>query len=390
MDGGEINRDVDIGIVVAIASIVVVFSLVLLLVEQRHDRMQGHQAAAKELVLTHVFLLIATATLAFGAMLDFWLAATLVIAGALGGILTAYLAALTVLDVPYRWPIWALLWCGLTAAQCVVAVVLVNPLALFLTSSLINGTICVGLARRLWPQADTLDMNSRVLLTLPFVAVALAYLVRLGMVAAGASATALVQAGVTIAYVLAFSAVLWVFAMMSIRAHRLNQSLDQMARLDPLTGLENRYALAEFSRRWADDQRLLLDRKIICACIDLDYFKQINDTHGHAAGDYVLQEIGQRLRIMPDDTHGQIFRIGGDEFVLWQEVRPDISGKDHLQDVLCRLRQPIQWGDIPLVAGASIGFSEASQPSPVEELMRRADAALYRAKADGRGVIAGE
>lgn len=390
MDPSAINRNVDIGIVVAIASVLVIFSLVLLLLDLHQNRAQARHMGARELVLMHFFLLMATATLAFGAMLEFWLVATLVIAGAIGGILSGYLAAMAVLGVSCRPAAWALFGIVATLVQCAAAFAWQSPAVLFVSSSVINGVLGLWLAWRSWQTATSLDMNSRVLLTLPFLAVALAYLTRLGMIIGGASPTALVLAGAAIAYILAFAACFWVFAMISIRAHRVNQSLDWAARHDPLTGLENRRALAEFSAQWADYQRLLGHRKIICACIDLDHFKQINDTHGHAAGDQVLQDIAARLRGMPAGTHGRIFRTGGDEFVLWQEIAPDTVAMTYLHDLLQSLCVPVQWGDVALFPGASIGFSESHAAVPVDDLIKRADAALYLAKADGRGRVAGD
>ncbi|WP_439156007.1 diguanylate cyclase domain-containing protein [Yoonia sp.] len=390
MEPNAINRDVDIGIVVAIASVLIVFSLVLLLLDQYQNRAQTNHKGARELVLMHLFLLMATATLAFGATLEFWLVATLVIAGALGGILSGYLAGMAVLGASCRWPAWALFGAGATLTQCAAALAWQSPAVLFVSSSAINGVLGLCLAWRLWQTATSLDTNSKFLLTLPFLAMALAYLTRLAMVIGGASPTALVLAGATIAYVLALLACLSVFAMISIRAHRVNQSLDWAARHDPLTGLENRRALAEFSAQWANYQRLLRHRKIICACMDLDHFKQINDTHGHAAGDQVLQEISVRLRNMPAGAHGRIFRIGGDEFVLWQEICPDTVARTHLQHLLQRLCMPVQWGEVALFPRVSIGYSESHVALPVDLLIKRADAALYQAKAEGRGRVAGD
>ncbi len=152
---------------------------------------------------------------------------------------------------------------------------------------------------------------------------------------------------------------------------------------DALTGLANRgHFIAALERTVAglrDGETLAL------MYVDLDGFKDINDTLGHAAGDVLLCEVAQRLRACLG-SDGLVARFGGDEFVLMATP----NGLERLPGLLDALlncvRQPIAVDGADLLVGASIGSAVA----PIDagtgaELMRLADIALYRAKSDGRG-----
>jgi diguanylate cyclase (GGDEF)-like protein len=158
-----------------------------------------------------------------------------------------------------------------------------------------------------------------------------------------------------------------------------------LARHDVLTGLPN--------RAWIEEQlnqRLHhlpgKDRKLALLLLDLDRFKMINDTYGHHTGDDLIVEIGQRLSsLLP--VQDAVGRLGGDEFVVM------ISGVESEQQVaaLCRqiitrLGEPMTLRGHTLWVGVSIGVALAPQHSLDRlELMRKADIALYAAKAEGRG-----
>jgi diguanylate cyclase (GGDEF)-like protein/PAS domain S-box-containing protein len=164
----------------------------------------------------------------------------------------------------------------------------------------------------------------------------------------------------------------------------LEEQLTRQAFEDPLTGLANRalfrdrlgHALSRLSRS---------TRSIAVLMLDLDGFKAINDSMGHDAGDEALKEIAARISgaARPGDTVG---RLGGDEFTILLEELDDPTFADEVADRILELvRQPLLVQNVNLRVSASIGIvvSGAHEMTP-EELMRDADIAMYRAKADGR------
>jgi diguanylate cyclase (GGDEF)-like protein len=154
------------------------------------------------------------------------------------------------------------------------------------------------------------------------------------------------------------------------------------AERDPLTGLGNRRHL---QRRFAEllPAGLASERELAVAQIDIDHFKTINDTHGHALGDRVLVQLAQLLR--DNSRAGDVLvRHGGEEFVV---VLPGMS-LQRASEVCERLRARVAehpWGrEAPgLAVTISIGLC-AAPPSDAATLMLRADEALYRAKRAGR------
>jgi diguanylate cyclase (GGDEF)-like protein len=156
---------------------------------------------------------------------------------------------------------------------------------------------------------------------------------------------------------------------------------------DPLTGLANRRAMdAELSRCLADPQA---DFSLLH--VDLDHFKQVNDTHGHAAGDRVLVEVAGFLR---DQTRNadMAARVGGDEFLV---LMRGIVARDALAAtagrLIRRIETPVDFEGAQCRVSASVGIapSDAYRARPTaRRLMSDADAALYRAKKAGRGRFA--
>ena len=148
---------------------------------------------------------------------------------------------------------------------------------------------------------------------------------------------------------------------------------------DLLTGLADRGALyAELDRRIAGRERFGL------LLVDLDYFKDVNDTLGHDAGDAVLIELARRLtRAVGRDS--LVARLGGDEFAL---LIPDLSSRDDLfgsvSAVLSEASGEFEYADQLIDCQLSIGATLARHASDRVGLMKEADIALYRAKEDGR------
>jgi diguanylate cyclase (GGDEF)-like protein/PAS domain S-box-containing protein len=167
------------------------------------------------------------------------------------------------------------------------------------------------------------------------------------------------------------------------RLKRAERALELLARNDSLTGLANRLQFKErlalaLARRRRDDHAVVL------LCLDIDRFKQINDTYGHAAGDAVLCEFSARIRANVRETD-LAARLGGDEFVvLVEDAHASEIAEVIAHKLLEAMRQPFgaYLGD--LRATASIGIGIGSSGDDAESLTRRADAALYAAKAAGR------
>jgi diguanylate cyclase (GGDEF)-like protein len=160
---------------------------------------------------------------------------------------------------------------------------------------------------------------------------------------------------------------------------QVRSALHHQATHDPLTGLPNRDCLEEYARE--QDGRALS-----VLLIDLDGFKEVNDTLGHAAGDRLLQEVGRRLAggLRAGDMAG---RVGGDEFVV---LLPGASAGG-AAELAARLRtaigKPVDLGGRPLRVGASIGVAARADGDPADlaALAVVADAAMYREKAISRG-----
>lgn len=153
--------------------------------------------------------------------------------------------------------------------------------------------------------------------------------------------------------------------------------------IDGLTGLANRSAFCRaFDEALAD-----MDRRggITLLLLDLDHFKEINDSHGHHAGDAVLSEVGHRLRSTcgPETVIG---RLGGDEFAILIQGVPAATDVDAAcRLIIAAIRKPILRDGQVFGVGASIGFlSTQERGATRDDLMRRADRALYCAKAGGR------
>ena len=164
------------------------------------------------------------------------------------------------------------------------------------------------------------------------------------------------------------------------------EQLTHQAFHDPVTGLANRALFAERVRHVIARTRRE-HQSVAVVFLDLDDFKTINDSLGHAAGDEVLVEVAKRLAtsVRASDTAA---RFGGDEFALLLE---DIDGVQEAADtadrVLETLALPLRVAHKELTLRCSIGISVVSDGSPAgaEELIRDADAAMYRAKRDGKG-----
>jgi len=153
---------------------------------------------------------------------------------------------------------------------------------------------------------------------------------------------------------------------------------------DYLTGLVNRAALANFPDSITGAERVFANNTLVqLLYIDIDNFKPVNDQHGHAAGDMVLQHLAQRIsEAAPSDAI--ISRIGGDEFVLIM-AGDDDAGSATGRQIIKAATQPIPLAQTSIVVGASVGIvaTRIGDNFSLDKHLKEADVALYRAKADG-------
>ena len=166
--------------------------------------------------------------------------------------------------------------------------------------------------------------------------------------------------------------------------HQIHLSLQHIAHHDPLTGLPNRLLLLDRMQQ-SIKKAQRVKKQLAILYIDLDDFKPINDTLGHAAGDEVLKIVAKRLRnnIRAVDT---VARIGGDEFVVLMECVSDIQDVENMAKKLNEsLKESIHWENHEVFITSSIGISLSPDDAlDVEELMKKSDIAMYQSKKKGR------
>lgn len=166
------------------------------------------------------------------------------------------------------------------------------------------------------------------------------------------------------------------------KLHQSREEVEELAYYDNLTGLENRLLFHEnlenavvLSRRY--------EERFALAYLDIDYFKEINDAHGHGVGDAVLVEISARLQqVLRQDDHTA--RLGGDEFaILLRCDNLDISKL--VERILLLLQEPIALPEMSVKLSGSIGVAILGEDADNStDLMRFADMALYKSKQSGR------
>jgi len=165
---------------------------------------------------------------------------------------------------------------------------------------------------------------------------------------------------------------------------RAQAKIEHLARYDTLTGLPNRASFATRFERCLASSKTGVSRAVLF--VDLDQFKQVNDTLGHPCGDTLLCQVADRLRA---DIRGSdiIARFGGDEFVVLQTTRSGREGISALAERIIETLSGVYDVDGHQIAiGASIGIAMAPEDgASADQILKSADIALYRAKADGRG-----
>lgn len=177
----------------------------------------------------------------------------------------------------------------------------------------------------------------------------------------------------------------WWVVRLVIKLERQARALDILAATDPLTGLSNRRVFMEQASRLTRSS----DNKVSVALLDIDHFKQINDRYGHAGGDVALTEVAEILRgSAPADAI--IARLGGEEFgILWSGLEAE---SDSISGIVETMRAQLEQAAIASPTGtisltASFGLAHFGPEESVDDFLRRADTALYRAKAAGRNRV---
>jgi diguanylate cyclase len=165
----------------------------------------------------------------------------------------------------------------------------------------------------------------------------------------------------------------------------LKQQFEQLARIDPMTGLFNRSVLdSDLVRMVADSGAA----GVAIHAIDLDHFKAANDRFGHPVGDALLKQVAARLKAITD-RGDLIVRMGGDEFVLAQNgVSSHMHAESTARRIFESLSAPYSVAGHEIVIGASIGVAMSPDDGrTVDALLSRSDAALYRAKKRRGGYV---
>jgi diguanylate cyclase (GGDEF)-like protein len=172
-----------------------------------------------------------------------------------------------------------------------------------------------------------------------------------------------------------------------IDRRRIEEQVQYLARHDTLSGALNRGSLNEVLALSMQQARSA-GEALAVFYIDLDRFKHVNDTLGHALGDEVIRSTADRIRTLV--RHGDHFaRLGGDEFAIVVHGLPEQSAVEALaQRIVERLAQPLAVGAQMLHIGASVGVAMFDERvADREDLLHKADLAMYRAKGDGRGRV---
>ena len=179
----------------------------------------------------------------------------------------------------------------------------------------------------------------------------------------------------------------WVATYLDITERRTAEAkIRYMAHHDALTDLPNRRSFQLRLEEGLRHRRRSGDGLAV-HCLDLDFFKHVNDTLGHPAGDALLEAVGRRLRECVRDTD-LVARLGGDEFAILQFAETPQAVLDLAQRVQENIRLPFDLNGRRAIVGASIGIAIADdEAQDAERLFGNADLALYRSKLEGRGAV---
>ena len=220
------NTTVEISVVVLIAATMALFSLLICLLERRNRSLDADlRSATAWLSASNCAFLLAALTLLFHQTLPFWLSACIIISGAHLGFLFGYFAMHRGLGERPRYKFFAAISAGNIGMQWVLAVMAPGATLLFASTSVVNFVLTLMMGMIILRLSRAHERELRLLICFPFFVIATAYLLRLVLLAFGASVSVLVTATALIAFILAYSALQWCFGLIALRAARLNQSL---------------------------------------------------------------------------------------------------------------------------------------------------------------------
>jgi diguanylate cyclase (GGDEF)-like protein len=168
------------------------------------------------------------------------------------------------------------------------------------------------------------------------------------------------------------------------RIASMQRELIRLATIDPLTGVCNRRGF--FEQATEACERAVATGELSAIILDIDNFKRINDAYGHDTGDQAIRACARTAAM----KEGLVGRLGGDEFAMLLEHRTLPQAIEIAEDVRLKLAErPIETDKGAITLTCSIGVSECAAGDTIDELLRRADAALYDAKAGGRNRVVG-
>ena len=259
-------------------------------------------------------------------------------------------------------------------------------------TSLLSATLLLGAMLSCWaPLRSEFGGRFAMAAAVPIAALFLLN-IKLGWTAALGASSPLGNSGVVTAVVWTVTlvaAAVFNFLFLFLLGMRMQRSLSRIATHDPLTSVLNRRGMQSLLQvEWQRSQRYGAPFAVIA--LDVDHFKKVNDTHGHDAGDKVLVAVAALLDKEVRDTD-RVARMGGEEFlVLLPACKADVEGvrlAQRLRNVLARMPVALESGG-PLIVTASWGVAgyggQSGQDASLEDLLRRADAALYEGKRQGR------
>lgn len=174
-------------------------------------------------------------------------------------------------------------------------------------------------------------------------------------------------------------------AMVTVFCGKLLEShlLKQQAQIDPLTGLKNRRGLYDFYARNVQSEK----RPVSVIICDIDFFKKVNDTYGHNAGDAVLIHIADRLQASVAACD-EVVRWGGEEFVFLLRNQDGKVAADFAEMIRKKIEATVcQYKDMNIQVTMSFGVEEFDVERSLDENIKRADEKLYRAKEEGRNRV---